>query len=93
MMQDGAHDDHGHGLADDLAQMIERHEMLAPEVIERLEEDLLLDIGHDFFGVALDAAGIILVGELADALGAGPDRSAPFVCHPASMAHLRGIVT
>src|SRR6478609_3058095 len=53
--------------ADNLAEMVERDEMLAPEMVERLQQHLLLDIGHDLFGVAGDALGIGQVGLGADA--------------------------
>lgn len=42
--------------ADHLAEMVERDQMLAPEMVERLQQNLLLDIGHDLVGVALNAA-------------------------------------
>ena len=34
--------------ADHLPQMVERHQMLAPQVIERLQDHLLLDVAHGF---------------------------------------------
>ena len=54
--------------ADDLAQVVEGHEMLAPEMVEALQQDLLLDIGHDLGRVRLDALRVGLVGGLAEAL-------------------------
>ena len=54
--------------ADHLAQMVERDEMLAPEMVEHLQDDLLLDVAHDLGRVALDPLGIGLVGRLVQAL-------------------------
>ena len=54
--------------ADDLTQVVEGDEVLAPEVVEALQQNLLLDIVHDLGRVRLDALGVGLVGGLADAL-------------------------
>ncbi len=51
--------------ADDLAQVVEGDEVLAPEMVEALQQDLLLDIGHDLGRVRLDALRVGLVGRLA----------------------------
>ena len=48
--------------ADDLTQMIEGHEMLAPEMIERLQNDLLLDEAHRLGRVALDTLSVRIRG-------------------------------
>ena len=48
--------------ADHLTQMIERDEMLAPQMIERLQDDLLFDIAHRLGGIALNALRIGVVG-------------------------------
>ena len=44
--------------ADHLTQMVECDKMLAPEMVERLQDDLLFDIAHGFGGVALNALRI-----------------------------------
>ncbi len=54
--------------ADDLPQMIERHKMLAPKMVEGLKDDLLLDITHDLGAVFLDSRGIGFIGRLAQPL-------------------------
>ena len=54
--------------ADDLTQMVEGHEVLAPEVIQALQQNLLLHIVHDLGRVRLDALGVRFVGRLGDAL-------------------------
>ena len=66
---------------DHLAQMLEHDQMLAPEMVERLQQDRLLDVAHDvraplrdlgrhvLVGAALDAREQLLVG---DALFLGP---------------------
>ena len=53
---------------DDLAQMFEHHEMLAPQMVDRLQEDRLLDIAHDVGAVFRDLGGHVLVGRARDAL-------------------------
>ena len=55
--------------ADDLAQVVERDEVFAPQVVERLQDHLLLDVAHRLWRVALDAFGVGLVGGLEQALG------------------------
>ena len=50
--------------ADNLAQMIEGDEMLAPQMVERLQDHLLLDIPHNLGRVALNALRIGLLGRL-----------------------------
>ena len=54
--------------ADHLAQVVEGDEVLAPEMVEGLEQHLLLDIGHHLGRVLLDARRVGLVGGLAQAL-------------------------
>ena len=50
-------------------KMVERDEVVAPQVVERLQDHLLLDIAHRLGRVALDALGVGLVGGLVQALG------------------------
>ena len=55
--------------ADHLPQMVERHQMVAPEVIERLQDHLLLDVAHGFGRIALNALDVGLLGRLVEAGG------------------------
>ena len=60
---------------DHIAQMIEHHEMLAPEMVERLQQDRLFDVADDvrapprdlrrhvLVGIPLDARNQLLVGD------------------------------
>ena len=54
--------------ADHLAEMLERDEVLAPEVVERLHEHGLLDLAHDLGGETHGALGGRLVRGAGDAL-------------------------
>ena len=67
--------------ADDLAQMLERDEMLAPEMIQGLQQHRLLDLAHDLRPEIGSLLGGLLVGRahqalmqlfLADTLFLGP---------------------
>ena len=53
--------------ADDLAQMLERDEMLAPQMVERLQQHRLLDLAHDLRAEIGGLLGGALVG--------GPDQA------------------
>ena len=44
--------------------MIERDEMLAPQMIKRLQDHLLFDVSHDVGRVALNALRIGVLGRL-----------------------------
>ena len=44
--------------------MIERDEMLAPQMVERLQDNLLLDVSHDVGRVALNPLRIGILGRL-----------------------------
>ena len=52
--------------ANDLTQVVEGHEMLAPQVIKRLQDDLFFDVPHDVRRVALDALRIGVLGRLVE---------------------------
>ena len=54
--------------ADDRAQVVEVDEVLAPQMVERLQQDRALDIGHDLGAEALGAVGGGGVGGGGDAL-------------------------
>ena len=47
--------------ANHLPQMVERHEMLAPQMIQRLQQNLLFNVSHDIRRIFLDPPGIGLV--------------------------------
>ena len=50
--------------ADHLAQMIEHDEMLAPQMVERLQHHLLFDVAGQIRRILLFAGGVGLVGGL-----------------------------
>ena len=52
--------------ADDLTQMIEGHEMLAPQMIERLQNHLLFHEPHGLGRIALDTLRVGVVGSLVE---------------------------
>ena len=52
---------------DHLAQMIEHHQMLAPQMVERLQQDRLLDIADDVGAPLRDLRRHVLVGAALDA--------------------------
>ena len=54
--------------ADDLPQMVERDEVVAPEMVERLQDHLFFDVAHRLGRIARDALVIGFVGRLLQAL-------------------------
>ena len=63
--------------ADHLAQMVERDEMLAPQMIERLQDDLLFDVAHDVRRRSSRRARHRPRPRLSSAARASPRRSMP----------------
>ena len=63
--------------------MLDGEDMLAPEMIEGLEQDSLLDLRHDFRGIFLALLGVDLVDSganpLADFLVGDPFFLGPFL--------------
>ena len=53
--------------ADHLAQMVEHDQMLAPEMVQRLQQDGLLDVTHHVGTPLRDLGRHVLVGALLDA--------------------------
>ena len=53
--------------ADDLAQMLQHHEMLAPEMIEDLQQHRSLDLADEVGAPLRDLGGHVLVGAPLDA--------------------------
>ncbi len=54
--------------ADDVAQVVQVHQVLAPLQIDHLQQEVLLDLTHIFFAKHADAFGGPFVGGLGDAL-------------------------
>ena len=54
--------------ADHLAQVLEHQQMLAPQMVEGLEQDRLLDVAHHVGTPLRDLGGHVLVGAALDAM-------------------------